>query len=102
MPDFVVLMKLTDQGARTMSECPEWVRRWQEGWESYGGTWKSFHVTAGDYDCVLVAEAESEDHVAAFAMWLAQEGNVTTTTMRAWSVSYIVEWAPGMERGYPK
>jgi uncharacterized protein with GYD domain len=102
MPEYVVLMKLTDQGLRTMSECPEWVRRWRQGWENYGGAWNSFHFITGDYDCVLVGEAESDDHVAAFALWLGQEGNVRTTMTRAWSEEYIAQWAPGGGKGHPK
>lgn len=102
MPEYVILMKLTHQGMKKMDECPAWTERWREGWVNYGGVWNSFHFTAGDYDCVLVGQAESDDHVAAFAMWLAQEGDVTTTTMRAWTAKQIALWAPGGEKGWPR
>ena len=50
-----------------------------------GGTLRSIHVTMGPYDYVGVGEAPDDETAAAFAMALTAGGNVTTTSMRAFT-----------------
>jgi len=85
MPDYVVLMKLTSQGAANIAEAPERIKGAKAAWADLGGKVKSFHVTMGEYDYVAIGEAPNDWSAMAFAAELAAAGDVTTTTMKAFS-----------------
>jgi uncharacterized protein with GYD domain len=52
MPDYVMLMSLTEQGAREIAKAPERIELAQRMWSDLGGKLKSFHVTL-DAESVL-------------------------------------------------
>lgn len=85
MPDYVVLMKLTSQGATTIADAPQRIEAAKEAWAALGGKIKSFHVTMGEYDYVAIGEAPNDWSAMAFVAELAAAGFVTTTTMKAFS-----------------
>jgi uncharacterized protein with GYD domain len=97
MPSYVLLMKLTEEGARAAKDIPARIEEGTRAFEAMGGTMQSFHVTMGPYDYVAVGEAPSDEVAAAFALALASRGFVTTTTMKAFSpqaVGNIVSMLP--------
>jgi uncharacterized protein with GYD domain len=98
--DYLILMNLTAKGTHDLPDAGTWVPLWQKAWESLGGTWKDLEFTLGAYDCILSGAMDDEDKVAAFVLWLSHEGNVSTTTMRAYSPAAFVELLPGGDRGY--
>ena len=85
MPQFVLLMNLTAKGAADLKAAPARVGEGLKAFEAMGGKVKDFLVTMGPYDYVAVGEAPSDEAAAAFALALAAQGNVTTTSMRAFS-----------------
>jgi uncharacterized protein with GYD domain len=85
MPHYVVLMKLTDQGAKAIKEAPGRLEAGIKGLEAMGGKLHEFLVVMGDYDYVGVAEAPSDEVVATFSLALASLGNVKTTSLRAFT-----------------
>lgn len=90
MPDYVVLMKLTAQGAKDIDDAPSRIARAKAGWKALGGELRGFYITMGEYDYVAVGTLNETDEAAdqmalAFALQLAREGNVMTTTMKAFS-----------------
>lgn len=85
MPDYAVLMKLTEQGAKNIGEAPQRIEAAKRAWEDLGGTVKSFHVTMGEYDYVAIGDAPNDWVAVAFVAELAHAGDVTTTTMKAFS-----------------
>jgi uncharacterized protein with GYD domain len=85
MPAYILLMKLTTEGARAAKDIPARIEEGIKAFESMGGTMSSFRVTMGPYDYVAVGEAPSDAVAAAFALALASRGFVTTTTMRAFT-----------------
>jgi uncharacterized protein with GYD domain len=85
MSTFVLLMNLTARGAADIKAAPERIAEGVRGFEAMGGKMHSFHVTMGPFDYVAVGEAPSDEIAAAFALALASAGNVTTTTMRAFT-----------------
>jgi uncharacterized protein with GYD domain len=85
MPAFVLLMNITAKGAADMKGLPQRIEESVRRFEGLGGKVLSFHVTMGPYDMVAVGEAPSDEVAAAMAMALAAGGNVTTTSMRAFS-----------------
>ena len=89
MPAYVLLMKLTTEGARAAKDIPARIDEGLKAFESMGGKVTSFHVTMGPYDYVAVGEAPSDEVVAGFALGLASRGFVTTTTMKAFTPQEI-------------
>lgn len=85
MPSFVLLMKLTAKGAAEIKEAPRRIDEGVKAFEAMGGKLSSFHITMGPYDYVSIGEAPSDEVAAAFAMALTSQGNVTTTSMRAFN-----------------
>ena len=85
MPGYIGLFKFTPQGIANVKSMPETIRQGKVLAERMGirpvGVW----VTLGEYDMVVVGDAPNDQTVAAFALALAGQGNVTTQTLRAFS-----------------
>ena len=85
MGTYVILMKLTDQGAKAIKDGPARVEAGIKGMQAMGGKHLGFYVTMGEYDNISVAEAPSDEVVAAFLLGLGALGNVHTTTLKAFT-----------------
>ena len=85
MPHYVVLYRFTDQGRKSVKEtvkrAAEVRRRNEErGFKVLGHYW-----TTGRYDLVTVVDAPSEEAMAAGLMGIAETGNVSSETLRAFT-----------------
>lgn len=85
MPHYVVLYRFTDQGRKnvkdTVKRAAEVRKRNEErGFKVLGHYW-----TTGRYDLVTVVDAPSEDAMAAGLMGIAEAGNVSSETLRAFT-----------------
>jgi uncharacterized protein with GYD domain len=85
MPSYIVLMKLTEQGAKAIKDAPARIEAGIKGWEAMGGKMTGFYVVMGDYDYIAVGEAPNDETAATFALALGSLGNVKTTTLRAFT-----------------
>ncbi len=85
MPTYVVLMKLTDQGVKTVKDSPEHIQSSIKHFESMGGNFLGFYATMGQYDYVAIGEAPDEGIVMSFVLGLGRSGDVRTTTLKALS-----------------
>lgn len=85
MPTYVTLYKLTDQGVRNIREAPTRIEAGIKAWEAGGGKMLGFYATTGEYDYVGISEAPTEEAGTAFNLAIASQGNVRSTTMRAFS-----------------
>lgn len=85
MPTYVVLMKLTDQGIRTVKDSPERIESSIRHFEAMGGKFLGFYATMGQYDYVAIGEAPNEAIVMSFVLGLGRSGDVRTTTLKALS-----------------
>jgi uncharacterized protein with GYD domain len=54
--------------------------------EAVGGKVIGFYSTMGEYDFVGIAEIEDEEAAMAFTLALGAQGNIRSTTMRAYTV----------------
>jgi uncharacterized protein with GYD domain len=86
---YVLLMNLTDQGAKEAKDNPRRIAEGIAAFEKMGGTLQSFHVTMGAYDYVAVGDCPSDEAAAAFSLGLASSGRVKTTTLRAFTPEQI-------------
>jgi uncharacterized protein with GYD domain len=86
---YVLLMKLTDEGAKQAKDIPRRIAEGIAGFEKMGGSVQSFHVTMGEYDYIAVGDCPSDEMAAAFALGLSSAGRVKTTTLRAFTPEEI-------------
>ncbi len=89
MPKYVVLMNLTEQGVKDIRNAPERVESAIKLLEKMGGKLTGFYLTKGRYDYVGIGEAPSDEVHAAFMLALSSQGNVKTTTLKAFSKEEI-------------
>lgn len=85
MPTYITLVNYTDEGIKHMKESPERLEKAKEVTESFGGEYRGFYLTMGEYDAVYIAEAPDAESVAKSVMTIAQAGAVETETMRAFT-----------------
>ena len=67
--------------------------------EAMGGKFLSAYVTMGPYDMVVVGEGPNDEAASAAALAIASQGNLQTTTMRAFSpaeFAKILKKVPGL------
>ena len=93
MATYIVLGKFTQQGLKTVKDSPA-------RYEAFKGaakdvTFKSIHYTVGRYDIVAVIEG-SDQAVTTALLKLGMAGNVTTETMRAFSVDEMKGMVSGL------
>ena len=85
MPKYVTLMKLTDQGSKTIKDAPGRVEAAKKAIEKMGGKLLDFYVVMGQYDYVGITEFPSDEVATTFALALGSLGNLTTMTLRAFT-----------------
>ena len=83
MPTYISLMSYTDKGIRAVRESPRRLDAAKRMLEEMGGTFRQFFMTMGAYDLVIVYEAPDDAVSARFQLLLGAQGNVRTTTMKA-------------------
>ena len=83
MPTYISLMNYTEKGIRAIRESPRRLDQAKRLLEEMGGTYRHFYMTLGGYDLVLVYEAPDDAISARFQLLLAAQGNVRTSTMKA-------------------
>src|SRR2546427_4758699 len=83
MPTYVSLVSWTEKGIAGFKGTLDRSEAAQALAGKHGGSIKSIHWTIGPYDIVVVSEAPDDESATAFALELGAQGNVRTTTMRA-------------------
>ncbi len=85
MATYITLLNYTDQGVKNMKEVPERVLAARQALENMGGRLHGYRLTLGEYDAVVTVEAPNDEAYATFALDIAAQGNVRTTTLKAFS-----------------
>jgi uncharacterized protein with GYD domain len=83
---YISLYKLTEQGIRNIKTAPKRIDDGIKAWEATGGKMIGFYATQGEFDYVGITEAPDDEAASAFILGLGAQGNVRTTTMRAFSI----------------
>lgn len=86
MPHYVTLGKWTDQGIRNVKESPTRAAAAEAMVEKMGGNMQLFY-TFGEYDFVAISEAPDDETALQVALQLGSQGNVRTTTLKAWKTA---------------
>ena len=87
MSTYVVLAKLTQQGAQGAKEIPQRRQRTRAAAEALGITFREGWMTMGKYDVVFIVDAPDDATMAKFALRIGMAGNLSTETLRAFGVS---------------
>jgi uncharacterized protein with GYD domain len=85
MATFICYGNFTDQGAKTMKEGPKRAEGTKALVEKMGGRLVGMYVTTGQYDLVIIADMPNGDAMTKLALSLSSQGNVRTTTVRAFA-----------------
>lgn len=97
MVTYVVLMKLTEQGVKDIKNAPARIKEGIKGWEAMGGKMLGFYAVQGEYDYVTIGQAPSDEVGMAFMLVLGAQGNVRTTSLKAYTpeeLAKIIQMMP--------
>ena len=83
MARFVALVHWTEAGVRNFGETVDRAEDVRGLAQNMGGTVESLYWTMGPYDLVVTADFPDDETVTAFSLAVSSQGNVRTTTMRA-------------------
>jgi uncharacterized protein with GYD domain len=82
---YVTLYKLTDQGARNVKDSPKRLDTAIKAAEAAGIKFRGAYYTLGEYDLMVISEANNEEVAVAHTLATNALGNVRSTTMRAFT-----------------
>ena len=83
MSTYIVLVNYTDQGIRNVKDSPNRLEAAKQAIAGLGGEMKSFYLTMGAYDLVTLVDFPDDETAAKFALAIGSQGNIRTTTLRA-------------------
>jgi uncharacterized protein with GYD domain len=83
MSTYIMLANWTDQGAQKVKESPRRLDTAKKALTDMGGELKSFYMTMGDCDLVMIYEAPDDAVAARFMLMLGMLGAVRTKTLKA-------------------
>lgn len=85
MPTYISLVSWTEKGIAAFADTVDRSEAGKQLASKFGGALKEIYWCLGPYDIVAVSEAPDDESATAFALALGAEGNVRTTTMRAFA-----------------
>jgi uncharacterized protein with GYD domain len=85
MVTYIGLMNFTDKGLQSVKETTQRAAAAKEVAQRFGVTMKDIYWTAGEYDIVCVIEGKDEQSITAFSLAMAQQGNVRSKSLRAFT-----------------
>lgn len=85
MPRYVVLYNFTDEGRKNIKDTVSRAREVRDENEKRGFKVLEHLWTQGRYDLVTIVEAPSEEAMMAGLFSIAEAGNVSSETLRAFS-----------------
>jgi uncharacterized protein with GYD domain len=89
MTTYVSLINWTDQGIRNFSDTVQRAEDAKALAQRMGGSIANIYWTVGQYDLVTVADFPDDETGTAFLLALGSQGNVRTTTLRAYDASQV-------------
>ena len=85
MPSYIVLMNWTDQGVKSFKDSVDRAAAAEVALSPAGIKFKDLYWTVGAYDLIVTLEAPDEETLAAGLLSLAAQGNLRSTTLRAFT-----------------
>jgi uncharacterized protein with GYD domain len=85
MPTYIALLDWTDQGVRSFKNSVDRYEAAQSRFGALGVSFRDIHWTLGAHDLVATVDAPDDETLAAALLALAGEGNIRTSTLRAFT-----------------
>jgi len=85
MPNYVVLYRFTQQGRKNVKESVRRAAEIRKQNEARGFKVLGHYWTQGRYDLVAIVDAPSEETMVAGLFGIAEAGNVSSETLRAFT-----------------
>ena len=85
MPAYIALIDWTDQGVRDFKNTVDRYEAAENQFESLGVRFTDTWWTLGTHDIVATVEAPDDETLAAALLSVAGQGNIRTTTLRAFT-----------------
>jgi uncharacterized protein with GYD domain len=89
MPSFVALINWTDQGVGNFRDSVERYQLVEAAMAGLGVTLTDIYWTVGPYDMVAIISAPDDETCAAALLGAGAQGNIRTTTMRAFTAAQM-------------
>lgn len=83
MPTYISLINWTEKGVGAFKDTVDRAEAAQQLAAKFGAQLREVYWTVGPYDIVAVSEAPDDETATAFALTLGAQGNLRTTTLRA-------------------
>ena len=84
MPRYVALLDWTEQGIRNVKDTIKRAENAKAMARKLGGKLDVWY-TLGEHDIVSLVEMPSDEAYNRFALWLGSQGNIRTTSLKAWT-----------------
>jgi uncharacterized protein with GYD domain len=88
---FIVLSRLTDEGAETILKKPERIMEVNKELENYGAKVLEQYVVFGDYDFINIVEVQDPEKFLKALIELNSRGTIRTTSYMAIRVDRFIE-----------
>lgn len=85
MLNYVVLASFTDQGLKSIKDTTKRADTAREMAGKFGVKMTEIYWTQGQYDLVILCQANDEASISAFGLAVSSQGNVKFQTLRAFS-----------------
>jgi uncharacterized protein with GYD domain len=85
MPTYVALIDWTEQGVRNFKDTVDRYEAAESAFEGLGVRFTDVRWTLGTHDIVATIEAPDDETLAAALLSIAAQGNIRTTTLRAFT-----------------
>lgn len=85
MATYISLLRYTQQGIEKIKDSPARLDTARKAFEQLGARIKEFYLVCGQYDAIVILEANDEAAVAKVSLALGSRGNVRTETFRAFT-----------------
>ena len=85
MPQYIALIDWTDQGVRGFKESVDRYEAAEDAVKELGAEFTNIWWTLGAHDIVATVDAPDDETLAAALLAVAGEGNIRSTTLRAFS-----------------
>jgi len=93
MPIYITLCKRTAKGAANMRDSPERIKKNMWAFEATGGKVTGLYAVMGEYHDAGIGEGPGDEAAVAFSLATSALRNVTTTTLRAFTIDELADIA---------
>jgi uncharacterized protein with GYD domain len=87
MATFITTIKFTAQGLQDIGDTTKRATAFKNAAKKMGAKVKDIYWTLGDHDGVLIFDAADDESATSAMLHLSSQGNVHTTTSRAFSAA---------------